>query len=204
MNNYFDDLYNEVYEYTYDTIMENETVTSNRGGGNKKNVNPKIKKKIKHKKRKLLLLITAMIAAFVFIKKKLTPDIKEEPIRKMGEEYATLKWHIQSGKSREDYHVGYDTLKKAAGKNTDITISYCDKMLEVLNNTKKDVNAIRDVESVKNLLIIEKRLKNPITRLLDSKYLTPEMQKRIKSAYDGLDFFSSIENDIDESFFEED
>ena len=174
------------------------------GGGNKKNVNPKIKKKIKHKKRKLLLLITAMIAAFVFIKKKLTPDIKEEPIRKMGEEYATLKWHIQSGKSREDYHVGYDTLKKAAGKNTDITISYCDKMLEVLNNTKKDVNAIRDVESVKNLLIIEKRLKNPVTRLLDSKYLTPEMQKRIKSAYDGLDFFSSIENDIDESFFEED
>ena len=33
MNTYFDDLYNEVYEYTYDTIMENEAASSNRGGG---------------------------------------------------------------------------------------------------------------------------------------------------------------------------
>ena len=43
MNSYFDDLYNNVYEYSYDTIMEKNT--PKRGLGKPKYINPKIKKR---------------------------------------------------------------------------------------------------------------------------------------------------------------
>lgn len=34
MINYFEELYDNVYEYTYDTIIEKKTINPNRGGGN--------------------------------------------------------------------------------------------------------------------------------------------------------------------------
>ena len=70
--------------------MENKTA-SNRGGSNTKNVNPKIKKKIKHKKRKLLLLITAMIAAFVVIKKTILKSENQYEKRTSRQKYNTIK-----------------------------------------------------------------------------------------------------------------
>lgn len=196
MNNYFDDLYNDVYEYAYDTIMENKTA-SNRGGSNTKNVNPKIKKKIKHKKRKLLLLITAMIGAFVMLYKHLIPDYMED----WGQEgYDEIKTQLNSGSYKRGNAYSRIKTKYNVTDNT-ITRDYCKEMIKKLKKDKEKINELDDFKSMKALLDIEKRLKNPITKLVDSKVLTPGMKRKIGDAWDALHFEEGF---IDEDFFEED
>lgn len=186
MNSYFDDLYNDVYEYAYDTIMENKTA-SNRGGANTKNVNPKIKKKIKHKKRKLLLLITAMIAAFIFIKNKFTPDVIKYSYRM---DYDEIKGQLNSGSYKQG-DSAYNTLSTKYNKS-DIDIPYCKEMIKKLKSDKNRIAELDDdleaFQSLKALLVIEKRLKKPMTKLLDSKYLTPIMKRRIENAHLALNY----------------
>lgn len=213
MNNYFDDLYNDVYEYAYDTIMENKTA-SNRGGGKKK-LKPKIKTKLKHKKRNLLLLIGAMIAAFVVIKKIILNSEHQYEQRTGRQKYNSIKSaYKKNDNSIADRTYAYDHVHffdRNIKDDKDITISYCNKMIKELTKDKKVINDldIENYKQVRNALIIEKRLKNPLTRLLDSKYLSSSMRKRIQMLYDKNktnidnvnnwdDFYEEIEDEEDE------
>ena len=208
MNSYFDDLYSDVYEYTYDVITEKKNPPK-RGWGKKK-VDPKIK--IKNKKRKLLLLITAMIAAFVVIKKTILKSENQYEKRTSRQKYNTIKSaYKKNDNSIADRTYAYDSLVYLYPNNNiknekDITISYCNKMIKELTKDKKVIDDfnVENFKDLRNALIIEKRLKNPLTRLLDSKYLSSSMRKRIQMLYDKNESsIISINNWNDNEEFEE-
>lgn len=187
---YFNDLYSEVYEYAYDVITEKKNPPK-RGGGKKK-LKPKIKTKLKHKKRNLLLLISAMIAAFVVIKKIILKPENQYDQRTSRQKYNSIKSaYKKNDNSIADRTYAYDSVVYLYPDNNiknekDITISYCNKMIKELTKDKKVIDDfnVEDYKDLRNALIIEKRLKNPLTRLLDSKYLSSSMRKRIQMLYD--------------------
>lgn len=176
MNSYFDDLYNNVYEYSYDTIMEKNT--PKRGLGKTKYINPKIKKKIKHKKWLLLLLISEMITVFIFLIKSLD--------EKNRYDYNDEIYQLNTGSYKQG-NSAYNRIKtKYNVTDNTITRDYCKEMIKKLKKDKEKINELDDFKSLKALLDIEKRLKNPIIRLLDSKVLTPGMKRKIGDAWGAI------------------
>ena len=178
MNSYFDDLYNDVYEYAYDTIKKKRKNTPKRGWGKTKNINPKIKKKIKHKKWLLLLLISEMITVYIFLLKSLDEWDRYD--------YNDEIYQLNTGSYKQG-NSAYNRIKtKYNVTDNTITRDYCKEMIKKLKKDKEKINELDDFKSLKALLDIEKRLKNPITRLLDSKVLTAGMKRKIGDAWGAI------------------
>ena len=191
MNNYFDDLYSEVYEYTYDTIMEKKThIGMGRRANNQfssiltgynKNVKDRKKENVKTIIKYIAFMIVVYKIAVRLLKKtskkedNKSDNKSEEVVRQYGEDIDHYKKELSK----------YGDSDKTLIKYIELRIEELDKMKKMLQS-EENAKDIKDLDDEKTYLQYIKKI-DKIRRqdipLMEKLGIRKELIKKLKNGW---------------------